>query len=62
MAVTRFKISSIRDFPAGSRQIPSKTIAKATSRIKVAMQSVIRDNQKKQRKSLEKASKTVLNA
>jgi len=62
MAVTKFKISTTRDFPTGSSQIPTKTIAKATSRIKAAMQSFARDNQKKQRKSLEKASKTVLNA
>lgn len=62
MAVTKFKIATTRDFPAGSSLIPTRTIDKATSRIKAAMKNFARDNQKKQRKSLEKASKTVLNA
>jgi len=62
MATIRFKISSQKDFPAGSETIPAARVASANARITAAMQHTIRDNQKKRRKSLEKASKTVLNA
>jgi hypothetical protein len=62
MATIKFKISSTRDLPNGSRTIPAARVAAINGRLKTAMQPAIRDNQKKQRKSLEKASKTVLNA
>jgi hypothetical protein len=62
MATTKFKISSTRNLPKGSRTIPAGRIAAINGRLKTAMQPAISDNQKKQRKSIEKASKTVLNA
>jgi hypothetical protein len=62
MATIKFKISSKRDLPTGSRTISAAKITAINGRLKTAMQPAIRDNQKKQRKSLEKASKTVLNA
>jgi len=62
MATIRFKISSKRDLPVGSKTISAARVASANARLIAAMQPAIRDNQKKQRKSLEKASKTVLNA
>lgn len=62
MAAIKFKISSKRDLPAGSRTIPAAKVASANARLSAVMQPAMRDNQKKQRKSLEKASKTVLNA
>lgn len=62
MATVRFKISSKRDLPTGSRTIHAGRVASANARLSAVMQPAMRDNQKKQRKSLEKASKTVLNA
>ena len=62
MATIKFKVSSTRDLPKGSRTISAARVAAINGRLKTAMQPAIRDNQKKQRKSLEKASKTVLNA
>lgn len=62
MATIRFKISTNRDLPKGSRAVPATKLAAANGRLKLAMQSAIRANQKKQRKSLEEAARTVLNA
>jgi hypothetical protein len=62
MATIRFKIATARDLPKGSRAMSATKLAAVNGRLRVAMQPVVRANQKKQRKSLEKAAKTVLNA
>lgn len=62
MATIKFKISSTCDLPNGSWTIPAARVAAINDRLKTAMQPAVRDNQRKQRKSIEKASKTVLAA
>ncbi|HMG69420.1 MAG TPA: hypothetical protein VK588_17100 [Chitinophagaceae bacterium] len=62
MATIRYKVSSTRDLPKGSRVVSANQLEKVNGRLKTAMQTVVRANQKKQRQSLEKASRTVLNA
>ena len=62
MITIRFKISSTRNLPKGYRVVSANSVAKANDRIKTVMQNTIRDNQKKQRISIDKASRIVLNA
>jgi hypothetical protein len=61
MSVTIIKISANK-LPKGGRLVSDAQQAKANKRLRKIMISSVRENQKKQRKSLERASKTVLNA
>jgi len=62
MTVIKFKISSSRNLPKGYKVVSASSVAKANDRIKSVMQSTVRDYQKKQQVSLDKASQIVLNA
>jgi hypothetical protein len=62
MAVVRFNISTSRNLPKGSRVFNAKKMAAINGRLRDAMQPFIRADQKKKRKSLEIAARTVLNA
>jgi hypothetical protein len=62
MPIVRSSFSTNRQLPKGSKVVTSAKLAAANRRLNVSMQSAVRDNQKKQQKSLEKAANTVLNA
>lgn len=60
--MTARKSISLSSAMTGHKRISQAAIAKSNTRIKTVMSEVIRENQKKQKISIEKASKMVLNS
>jgi hypothetical protein len=53
---------SLKNLLKGHSKVDQKAIAQSNQRIKKVMKSTVQDFQKKQRASMEKASRIVLNA
>ena len=54
--------ASLKNKLSGIAKVPTETVAESSNRISIVMKGAVRDFQKKQKASIEKASQIVLNA